>query len=274
MYTRLLVKFSGELFGGEGECFSGPHLRYIISETKKAIEAGAKVAIVVGGGNIFRGRIREDFGLEQANADKIGIQGTEVNTLMLQEVFRSCGIPAQGFSAISDGEFLSRYTIDAAREAYEQGKVVILGGGSGNPYFTTDTAAVLRALELGCEVVCKATTVDGVYDSDPKKNKKAVKFETLHYEEAISRELQVMDQTAFMLAMESALPIVVYQATRENALTDIVHCKKIGTLVSNSPVVCSTLVTKKEIPISLAFSQALPAGELLKKIGKDMLDTR
>ncbi len=233
MYHSILLKVSGEALSSPNHGTFDPQVfKFLVREIAQVLELGTKVAIVTGAGNIFRARMRETFGIDQVNADTIGMTAIDVNALMLQEVLRSKGIKAQALSAIGGNKFIPEYSKEEAARLFSQGTVVVCGGGTGQPYVTTDSAGVQRAIDLGCEVVLKASNVDGVYDSDPDENPLAKRYDTLSYVQALEEDLQVMDRGAFEMAESHALPIVVYKMTEIGALRRIVQGERIGTLVS------------------------------------------
>lgn len=230
-YKRLLLKISGEALGGEsGKGLSPSFLESLAEEIKNVLEYGIQLGIVVGGGNFFRGGEAAKNGMERGIADQIGMLATMMNALALQDIFMRKGIKNQIFSALEINRLSQPIHLPAIRHFVSKKGVAIMAGGVGSPYFTTDTAAVLRALEIKADVICKATKVDGIYDKDPIKYKDAQKFDTINYDKAISLRLKVMDQTAFALCQENRLPIVVFKLAKGNILK-IVKGEKIGTLV-------------------------------------------
>lgn len=233
MYNSILLKVSGEALSSPNHGTFDPQVfKFLMREIAQVLEPGTKVAIVTGAGNIFRARMRETFGLEQVNADTIGMTAIDVNALMLQEVLRSKGIKAQALSAIGGNKFIPEYSKEEATKLFAQGTVVVCGGGTGQPYVTTDSAGVQRALDLGCEVMLKASNVDGVYDSDPDENPLAKRYDTLTYAEALEQNLAIMDRGAFEMAQNKALPIIVYKLSELGALRRIVQGERVGTLVN------------------------------------------
>lgn len=232
-YKRVLIKISGELLGS-GRSQSSLDFRKITRVVKalKAVRArGVDVGVVVGAGNIFRARLVGDGKIDRVAADHMGMMGTIINGIALQSVFEKIGIDARVLSSISMPQIVEDYVYKRALKHFRNKRVVIFAGGTGRPFFTTDTAAVLRALEIRADVVLKASDVDGVYDADPHRSKKARKFDSLTFSEALERRLKVMDETAFALAQENNLPIIVFKFTEKN-LREIINAKKIGTLVS------------------------------------------
>lgn len=235
-YNRVLVKLSGEaLAGPDRSGLDTDTLNYIAKEIASVHELGVGVAIVVGGGNFIRGEaFSETGGIERTVADQMGMLSTIINGMALQAAIERLGIQSRLQSAIHAAEVAEPFIRRRAIRHLEKGRVVIFGGGTGNPYFTTDTAAVLRALEVGAKVIIKATQVDGIYDKDPHKHSDAVKYENLGYEEAISKRLAVMDQTAFTLCRENDMPLVVLDLQDQGAMAEAVKGKPIGTLVGST----------------------------------------
>ena len=232
-YKRVLVKLSGELLGS-GKSQSSLDFRKIarVVRSLKALRAcGVEVGVVVGAGNIFRARMVGDGKIDRVAADHMGMMGTIINGLALQSVFEKQGIDARVLSSISMPQIVEDYVYKRALKHFKNKRIVIFAGGTGRPFFTTDTAAVLRALEIRADVVLKASDVDGVYDADPHRSKKAKKFDSLTFSEALERRLKVMDETAFALAQENNLPIIVFKFSEKNLL-NLIHGKKVGTLVS------------------------------------------
>src|SRR5947199_7074602 len=214
-YSRILLKLSGEALGGEagvGICPEAIHdMARQIGEVR---ELGVQVVVVVGGGNIFRGLRGSERGIERATGDYMGMLATVINALALQDALEKKGIPTRVQSAITMAQVAETFIRRRAVRHLEKGRVVIFGGGTGNPYFSTDTAAALRANEIGAEVVLKATKVDGIYDSDPKKNANAKRYAQVTYSEALQKQLKVMDSTAFSLCMDNKMPIIVFDFFR------------------------------------------------------------
>ena len=233
VYGRILLKLSGEAIGGErGEGFDGPSLRRLAADVRALVDMGVEVAVVVGGGNFFRGMNSPLPGCDRVSADHIGMLATVMNALALGHALRERGATARVLSAFPVGALVEAYSVDAATAALSRGNVVVLGGGTGNPLFTTDTAAALRAVECGCQVLVKATGVDGVYDQDPKKNPAAKRYTSLSFDEVIARRLAVMDTSAFTLCRDASLPIRVLDVNRPNALCNAVKGIDEGTLIS------------------------------------------
>lgn len=231
-YRRVLLKLGGPNFAGPDGFGIDPAA---VQRTAKIIGAihrlGVQIAIVNGAGNLFRYRQVKESAMRRVYADSIGMIGTMMNALALQDALEQLQIPTAIHSAVALQTVVGPYEIRKAQDELAQGKVVLICGGTGHPFFTTDTAAVLRALEVEADIVLKATDVDGVYDSNPKVNKQAKKYDTVTYREARERGLQIMDQTAFALAQENNLPILVFNFSTPHALLDAVQGKKIGTLV-------------------------------------------
>jgi len=230
-FRRVLLKLSGEVFGG-GQIGVDP---FVVSDIARQISdvvsQGVQVAVVVGGGNFFRGTELSQQGMERGRADYMGMLGTVMNCLALQDFLERLGTDTRVQTAITMGQVAEPYIPRRAMRHLEKGRVVIFGAGAGMPYFSTDTVAVQRALEIGCEVVLKATQVDGVYDSDPKTNPDAVKFDRLTYSEVLARGLKVADATAISLCMDNGLPLVVFDLLTGGNIARAVRGEKIGTLV-------------------------------------------
>ncbi len=234
-WKRVLLKVSGESFSGCQQSGLDFHFLGGIAEEIKALrESGVDVAIVVGGGNIIRGEQAASAGIDRASGDYMGMLATVVNALALQGVLEQHGVDTRVQTAINMAQVAEPYIRRRAIRHLEKGRVVILAAGTGNPYFTTDTAAALRAVEIGAEAVLKGTNVDGVYDCDPRKNPGAVKFERIDYMDAITRGLRIMDLTAVTLCQENDLPIVVFNITRPGNIRDVVLRDDIGTYVGRS----------------------------------------
>ncbi len=231
-WSRVLLKLSGQAFSGSQKLGICPSTVQGIAEDIKAVrECGVDIAIVVGGGNIIRGEAASEGGMDRATADYMGMLGTVINSLALQDALEKLGVETRVQTAITMAEVAEPFIRRRAMRHFEKGRVVILAAGTGNPFFTTDTAAALRALEIRAEAVLKATNVDGVYNSDPNKHKDAVKFDEITYMEAINQNLGVMDLTAFTLCMENNLPIVVFNITKRGNITRAALGERIGTLV-------------------------------------------
>jgi len=233
-YSRILLKLSGEALGGEtGVGISPQAVRHMAALIREVRDLGVQVVCVVGGGNIFRGLSGSQRGIERATGDYMGMLATIINALALQDALEKLGVATRVQSAITMSQVAEAFIRRRAVRHLEKGRVVIFGGGTGNPYFSTDTAAALRANEIGAEVVLKATKVDGIYDSDPKKNSAAKRYSQISYSEALQRQLKVMDSTAFSLCMDNKMPIIVFDFFRPHNLKRVVMGEKVGTLVTN-----------------------------------------
>jgi uridylate kinase len=232
-YSRILLKLSGEALGGPmGLNISPEAVAGMAEQIREVRDLGVQVVIVVGGGNIFRGLSGSKRGIERATGDYMGMLATIINGLALQDALEKIGVPTRVQSAISMAQVAEPFIRRRAVRHLEKGRVVIFGGGTGNPYFSTDTAAALRANEIGAEVVLKATKVDGIYDSDPKENAKAKRYSQIRYTEALQKQLKVMDSTAFSLCMDNKMPIIVFDLFRPHNLKRVVMGEKVGTLVT------------------------------------------
>jgi uridylate kinase len=230
-YNRILLKLSGEsLMGDDAYGINRATMANIVEQIKEIVDLGVEVAIVIGGGNIFRGVAPAAEGMDRATADYMGMLATVMNALALQDAMRHIGVEARVQSALGI-EFVESYVRAKALRALEKGRVVIFGAGTGNPFFTTDTAAALRGAEINAEIVLKATKVDGIYTADPKKDPKATKYVTVTFDEAIAKNLKVMDATAFTLCRDQKLPIAVFNIFKEGALKRVVMGEPEGTLV-------------------------------------------
>jgi len=233
-YKRILLKLSGEALLGTKEYGIDPEVlgRYA-NEIKKVLDLGVEVAIVIGGGNIFRGVQGVEGGMEdRAQADYMGMLATVINAMALQGALEKQGIFTRLLSAIKMEQIAEPFIRRRAIRHLEKGRVVIFGAGTGNPYFTTDTAASLRAVEMEADALLKGTRVDGIYSADPEKDATATRYNNLSFTEAIQRQLKVMDMTAFTLCQENHLPIVVFDMNKEDNLVNLVHGNEVGTLVS------------------------------------------
>ena len=232
-YSRILLKLSGEALGGPtGLNICAEAVASMAVQIREVRDLGVQVVIVVGGGNIFRGLSGSKHGIERATGDYMGMLATIINGLALQDALEKIGVPTRVQSAISMAQVAEPFIRRRAVRHLEKGRVVIFGGGTGNPYFSTDTAAALRANEIGAEVVLKATKVDGIYDSDPKQNPKAKRYSQIRYAEALQKQLKVMDSTAFSLCMDNQMPIIVFDLFRPHNLKRVVMGEKVGTLVT------------------------------------------
>jgi uridylate kinase len=233
-YSRILLKLSGESLAGNGnQGISESVLEEYAKQVLEVVEKGCEVAIVVGGGNIFRGLSGTESGFDRLKGDQMGMLATIINSLAIESAINRLGAKAKVFTSIRMEPVGELYNRDKVLEAMKDNTVCILSGGTGNPFFTTDTAAVLRAVEIGADVLLKGTRVDGVYTADPEKDPKAVKFDTISFEEAIERRLKVMDSTAFTMCAENNMPVVVFDMNKPGNLSKLVDGKTIGTLVSN-----------------------------------------
>src|ERR1700712_4729831 len=235
-YKRILLKLSGEALMGkcdEGyEPLSSTILAQYAKEVKTIVDAGTEVAIVIGGGNIYRGMNEAETGIERAHGDYMGMLATVINGMALQAALEKAGVFTRLQSAIKMEQIAEPYIRRRAMRHVEKGRVVIFGAGTGNPYFTTDTAGVLRAIEIKCDVILKGTRVDGIYSADPEKDLTATRYERITYHECIGRNLKVMDMTAFTLCMENNLPIIVFDMNKPGNLMSVVTGEKVGTLVT------------------------------------------
>jgi uridylate kinase len=233
-YKRILLKLSGEsLMGNKQFGIDADMVMLYANEIKQATEAGVQVAIVIGGGNIFRGIQATANGIDRVQGDYMGMLATVINSMALQSGLEKIGVYTRLLSAIEMKEIAEPFIKRRAVRHLEKGRVVIFGAGTGNPYFTTDTAAALRATEIEADVILKGTRVDGIYDSDPEKNPKAKKFNAITFGEALKKKLSVMDLTAFTLCQENHLPIIVYDANKKGNLKKVLEGKKIGTIVTD-----------------------------------------
>ena len=232
-YGRVLLKLSGEALGGEGGMGIRPEaVQDMAQQIREVRDLGVEVVVVVGGGNIFRGLSGSERGIERATGDYMGMLATIINALALQDALEKLGVATRVQSAITMAQVAEAFIRRRAVRHLEKGRVVIFAGGTGNPFFSTDTAAALRANEIGAEVILKATKVDGIYDSDPKKNPKAKRFSKITYLEALQKQLKVMDSTAFSLCMDNKMPIVVFNFFLPHNLRRVVLGEKVGTLVT------------------------------------------
>jgi uridylate kinase len=232
-YKRILLKLSGEaLMGSQGHGIDLAVIDKIASEIKEIYEHGLQIAIVIGGGNIFRGLSAAAKGMERASADYMGMLATVLNALALQNTLENKGVPTRVQSAIEMRELAETYIRRRAVRHLEKNRIVIFAAGTGNPYFTTDTAAALRAMEIGADVIMKATKVDGVYSADPVKDPSAVKFDRLSYLDVLQKNLRVMDAAAISLCMDNNLPIIVFNLNVPGNIRRIVAGEPLGTLVT------------------------------------------
>lgn len=232
-YKRILLKLSGEaLMGNRQYGIDNDRLKEYATEIKKAVDKGCEVAIVIGGGNIFRGLAGAATGMDRVQGDYMGMLATVINGMALQGALEDAGIMTRLQSAIEMDKVAEPFIKRKAVRHLEKGRVVIFGAGTGNPYFTTDTAATLRAIEIDADVILKGTRVDGIYDSDPEKNADAVKYNSLSFDEVFEKNLKVMDMTAFTLSHENKLPIIVFDMNKEGNLERLIDGENVGTLVN------------------------------------------
>ena len=233
LYKRILLKLSGEALMGERQYGIDPkRLSAYANEIKEAVDKGVEVAIVIGGGNIYRGIAGASNGMDRVQGDHMGMLATVINGLALQSALEDKGVETRLQSAIRINEVAEPFIRRRALRHLEKGRVVIFGGGTGNPYFTTDSAAVLRAIEIEADVILKGTRVDGIYTSDPEKDKSATKFDRITFKDVLTRGLKVMDTTAFTLSQENELPIVVFDMNKKGNLLKIISGENIGTVVN------------------------------------------
>ena len=231
-YQRILLKLSGEaLMGNDSFGINREMVERIVSEVKEVSDLGVQVGVVIGGGNIFRGVSQGAAGMDRATADYMGMLATVMNALALADTMRQEGMTARVMSAIAIEQVVEPYVRPKALQYLEEGKIVIFAAGTGNPFFTTDTAAALRGAEIGAQIVLKATKVDGVYTADPKKDPTATRYSQISFDEAITRNLQVLDATAFALCRDQKLPIKVFSIFKPGALKRVVMGEDEGTLV-------------------------------------------
>lgn len=232
-YKRILLKLSGEaLMGDDAYGINRETITKISKQIKEVADLGVQIAIVIGGGNIFRGVAPAASGMDRATADYMGMLATVMNAVALQDAMRHIGVNARVQSALNIEKVAEPYIRGKAIRYLDEGRVVIFGAGTGNPFFTTDTAAALRGIEMDAEIVLKATKVDGIYSDDPKKNPNATRYQTVSFDEAIAKNLKVMDATAFALCREQKMPIRVFSIFKENGLKNVVLGKDEGTLVT------------------------------------------
>lgn len=233
-YKRILLKLSGEaLMGDQGFGISPEMIKFVADEVLSVHKLGVEIAIVVGGGNIFRGVAASSFDMDRASADHMGMLATVINSLALQDALERQGILTRVQSAISMHEVAEPYILRRAVRHLEKGRVVIFAAGTGNPYFTTDTAAVLRAQEIHAEILLKATKVDGLYDSDPQSNEGARFIEKMSYMQVLEKQLKVMDMTAISLAMDNNLPLVVFNMNQQDNVRKVVCGGTVGSRINN-----------------------------------------
>ena len=232
-YRRVLLKLSGEALGGDARVGICPEaVRDMAQQIREVRVLGVQVVVVVGGGNIYRGLSGSQRGVERATGDYMGMLATVINALALQDALEKLNVPTRVQSAITMAQVAEPFIRRRAVRHLEKGRVVIFGGGTGNPYFSTDTAAALRGTEIGAEVILKATKVDGIYDCDPQKNPRATRFARISYLEALQKQLKVMDSTAFSLCMDNQMPIIVFDLFRPHNFKRVVMGEEVGTMVT------------------------------------------
>lgn len=233
-FKRVLLKLSGESLMGENAFGLAPKiLEQYAHDIKAVIDMGVQVALVIGGGNIYRGMNEKETGIERAQGDYMGMLATVINGIAMQSMLEKVGVETRLQSAIKMDQVAEPFIRRKAIRHLEKGRVVIFGAGTGNPYFTTDTAGSLRAVEINADAILKGTRVDGIYDSDPEKNKDAVKFDSISFGDAISKNLKVMDMTAFTLCQENKMPIIVFDMNTAGNLSKIITGESIGTTVKD-----------------------------------------
>jgi uridylate kinase len=232
-YKRVAIKLSGEALMGDQHFGISPEMmKYVANEVKSIVDLAVQTAIIVGGGNIFRGIAASSFGMDRTSADHMGMLATVINSLALQDALEKKGLQTRVQTAISMHAVAEPYILRRAIRHLEKGRVVIFGAGTGNPYFTTDTAAVLRAQEIHAEILLKATKVAGLYDSDPAVNKEAKLVKRINYIQVIEKQLKVMDMTAISLAMDNQLPVAVFKLKQEGNIKRVVCGEDVGTLIN------------------------------------------
>ena len=232
-YKRILLKLSGEaLMGDDAYGINRATISRIVNEVKEIVDLGVKVAVLIGGGNIFRGVAPAAAGMDRATADYMGMLATVMNAMALQDAMKNVGLNARVQSALNIEQVAEPYIRGKAIRYLEEGRVVIFGAGTGNPFFTTDTAAALRGMEMNAEVVIKATKVDGIYTDDPKTHPEAMRYKTITFDEAIIKNLKVMDATALTLCRDQKLPIVVFSIFKQGALKKVIMGEDEGTMVT------------------------------------------
>jgi len=233
-YRRILLKVTGEALGDEDRGGIVPQrIRQVGEEIRAVWELGVQVSVVVGGGNIFRGMSGSERGIDRTTGDYMGMLATLINALALQDALEKCGVPTRVQSAITAIQVAEPFIRRRAIRHLEKGRVVVFAGGTGNPFFSTDTCAALRASEIGAEVLLKATKVDGIYDADPKTNPQARRFDQISYQEALQRGLKIMDATAFSLCMENRMPIIVFNLFQPGNIRRVVLGEAVGTIVKD-----------------------------------------
>lgn len=233
-YNRILLKLSGEALMGEQSYGIDPNrLESYAEDIRNIVDQGIEVAVVIGGGNIFRGLAGASNGMDRVQGDYMGMLATIINGLALQSALEEAGLQTRLLTSIEMKQIAEPFIKRRAVRHLEKGRVVIFGGGTGNPYFTTDTAAVLRAIEIHADVILKGTRVDGIYTSDPEKDSDAVKFDKITFREVLEKDLKVMDMTAFTLSEENDLPIIVFDMNKKGNLQKVISGEKVGTLVNS-----------------------------------------
>ena len=230
-FSRVLLKISGEAFAGDTTGVDVNTTRAMAEEIAEVRRAGVSIAIVVGGGNIWRGKVHEEAGMERATADYMGMLATVINALALQDALERMGVPSRVQTAVAMHQIAEPYIRRRAIRHLEKGRVVIFAAGTGNPYFTTDTTAALRAVEVNAEAILKATKVDGIYSADPKKDPKATRFERLDYMQVLQLGLEVMDSTSMALCMDNAIPVIVFDMSVPGNIRRVIWGEPIGTYV-------------------------------------------
>lgn len=234
-YKRVLIKLSGEAFKGSREYGIDPiFLNYVAEEIKKAHTLNVEIGVVIGGGNIFRGLAASENGMNRVTADYTGMLATIMNAISLQDALKKVGLDSRVQSAIEIKEVAESFVLQKAIKHLEKKRIVIFAGGTGNPYFTTDTTAALRAAEINANVIFKATKVNGVFDKDPLKHDNAIKFNNISYLDVLKNKLKVMDSTALSLSMDNNIPIVVFDLNKKNSIKDVVIGKQIGTHIGGN----------------------------------------
>jgi len=235
-YRRVVLKLSGEAFCAPGATGIDPaEIQHIANQAQEAYRVGTQLAIVVGGGNLIRGSVFSQLGFDRAVADNMGMLATAINAIALQDSLERMGLDTRCLTAIEMHEVAEPYIRRKALSHLDKGRIVILAAGTGNPFFTTDTAAALRAAEIGAEIILKATKVDGVYTADPHKDPKAKKLDFLTYMDVLNNHLQVMDATAISLCMDNKLPIIVFNLKKEGNIVRAIRGERIGTLIGSQP---------------------------------------
>lgn len=233
-YKRILLKLSGESLMGKNETSIDPKmLEFFASEVKKVHDLGVQIGIVIGGGNIYRGLNAEEQGIDRVAGDQMGMLATVINSIALQNAFENANMYTRLMSAISMQAIAEPYIRRRAVRHLEKGRVVIFGAGTGHPYFSTDTASALRAVEIEADIIIKGTRVDGIYNDDPEKNSDAVKYKKITYQEVMDQNLRVMDLTAITLCHENSLPLIVFNMNKKNNLLNLVTGKNVGTIVDH-----------------------------------------